>query len=238
MKKEIIFGIVGLAAGVGIGVGTTLLVQKLKEPKKELKVMLTKDVPKPEPEPEPTPESDEDSEKEYMEVTPEEFARFKEIVQNEGYGEVDPAENEFPVEEDPEDDRRKIEEWREAHKDVIEVIDEEEFSYENDFPQDDFDREELFYFPDEYLLTDEDGNDLEPISAYCGKIIDRYSRELLPRLVYGSESVSNDAHFINVYIRNYPLEKKFKVRIPVRWYQDLELGKEVFDLVSRDEFFG
>lgn len=245
MKREIIFAIAGFVGGVAVGAGTAVAIQKVKEKKtKNRKPLLTKDLPK-EEDPQP-----------YIEITADELkdelTKAINIAVNEGYMEVDPAETEFPKDDDPEDEeeeelkesiqkKEEIEEYREKNKGrIIPISEEEYYSEDEDLPDESPEREELYYFPDEYLLVDEDNRILEPISTYCGKICDAYNREQLPKLIYGSNTqhVSTTDHFIVVYIRNFPMDRKLKVSIPVKWYKDLDLKREVFDLITRDEFFG
>lgn len=46
--------------------------------------------------------------------------------------------------------------------------------WDTDFPEDDYDRQELWFFPeDDCVLTDEDGNILEPKEKYIGNIFDK-----------------------------------------------------------------
>lgn len=69
--------------------------------------------------------------------------------------------------------------------------------WDTDFPQDDFEREELWFFPDDGLgvLTDEDGEVLEPIERFVSNI---FNKTGFPQ---------ND--WIEIYICNNALEKHF-----------------------------
>ena len=84
-----------------------------------------------------------------------------------------PDEDEEDLDEEDEDLIRKGEEakqYKSKHRGKIELISKSE--WESDFPAVDYDRQELWYFPDEGTLTDEEGNELD-LYEYVGNCFDK-----------------------------------------------------------------
>lgn len=234
MKNEVIFCVVGFVAGGIVGVGTTLLIQHIKRSKK------TEQLPTNNPESELKSSTEEEDYKEVdeairVEITPEEMEEFKEILAREGYAdreeeEEDPADSEYPEDDDPDNASYRaqlelnasLEKYKKDHEGIIELMTEDQWTYESDFSEDDYDREELFFFRDSGELTDEDGNFLSPIEDYVGDLFTK------------TRFWTNDWQVL--YIRNHPMETDYKVTKPLIEESD-ERGFPVYKTVSRDEFF-
>lgn len=211
-KKNIIFAAIGFITGVGAGVGGTIAVQKIKGRKKSserTQPLLTKDLPKKEKE---EPKEEEAGPKiiDHVELTDAKKEAEK-IIEEEGYG----AEYEHPEDDDPEHElyleqlkmKKAREDYVNAHKGKIELMREEE--WDTDFPEEDYSHAELWYFPDEDVLTDEDGNILEPIEEYAGELFDKLHFR------------TND--WERIYVRNHPREEDYYIHKETR--------------MSREDFF-
>ena len=223
MNKSIILAaLAGFAGGVAVGAGSVVIVNKIKDSKKKepRKALLLQDAPtEPKKVKEKKEEAGDDTAgDQYMEVptTPEEKQEYKEILTNEGYSsEQEAAEAEFPQDEDPMAAAVKaslkmheqIKAYREEHEGKIEMMREDE--WDTDFPEEDYEHSELWFFPDEYILTDEDGNTLEPIEEYVGNLFEK------TRFPFNNWEV--------LYVRNHPREEDFKIHKETR--------------MGRDEFF-
>ncbi len=212
MKKEIIFGIGGFLAGVATGVAGTILVQKYRKPKADPKILMLQDIPDEKPKKKNQEEEfGDDVEVERIVVTEEEMNRYKEFLSNEGYPseeaaeeeEVDPAELEYPSDDDPEEAalkasikmKEQIAQYEKEHEGKIELMTEDE--WDTDFPEEDYKHEELWYFPGEDVLTDEDGYLYAPHEKYVGDLFDK------TRFRTNNWEV--------MYVRNHPLKQDFKI---------------------------
>ena len=213
-KKNIIFCAIAFAAGVVTGTTGTIIVKHVqgKKEKKPARTapLLKKDLKKNETPETPVQETKEEPASE-AQVLARENEIAQEIIHDEGYA----AENEHPEDDDPDEEKYrtllKAKEQREtyvnAHKGKIEMMREEE--WDTDFPEEDYSHQELWYFPDEDVLTDEDGNLVEPIVDYVGNIFDKTNFK------------NND--WERIYIRNHPKE------------EDYYIHKET--TMSREDFF-
>lgn len=213
MNKNIIFAIAGFAGGLAAGVGGTLVVQRIIESKKKpVKVLLTKDLEQKKEEVKEEPKEEEEVER--IELSPEDYERFKEIVTSQGYASAEDIEAVYPTDDDPyiaglEASRKmneQIEAYRKEHEGQIEMMKEDD--WDTDFPEEDYEHEELWFFPDEYVLTDEDGVILNPIESFVGTIFDK------TRFPYNNWEV--------IYIRNHPMQKDYKI------HKETRMGREEF----------
>lgn len=205
MKKEIIFSAAaGFGVGALLGtLATYLITKKHAETKEEIDIqsrLTFFDEPE-----EEVIEIHEDDGPEVIAaklaqagIKGVDYSRYNQIVKEEQYK----AEAEFPVDENepeeepkPEDpyegfyetdeERAKrenfeIEEQRKlfAKKwgNKISAITEEDWNAgSSDFPINDYDREELWFFPITGELTDEDGTVLEPIEEYVGSLFEKFN---------------------------------------------------------------
>ena len=86
------------------------------------------------------------------------------------------------------------EEYRKAHKGKIELMTSDE--WDTDFPETDYEREDLYYFVDSDVLTDEDGNHLDELE-FVG-----------PKVRQVGWMQSSDEY---IFVRNHPKEKEYRV---------------------------
>lgn len=210
-KKNIIFAVVGFVTGTAAGIGGTIAVQKLKarkNPSERKHPLLTRDLPKEEKE---EAKEEEVGPKIVDHVDLTEKKEAEAIIEEEGYG----AEYEHPEDDDPEHEaymeqlrsRKAREDYVNAHKGKIELMTEDE--WDTDFPEEDYSHAELWYFPDEDVLTDEDGNIVEPIEEYVGELFDKLRFK------------TND--WERMYVRNHPREEDYYIHKETR--------------MSREDFF-
>lgn len=167
MKKLIITAVIAFAAGVGTGV--------------LIKGLLSKKRANDECDEEPINDDSSVEECEGSEEGPVEDEE-ETLTAESLNGEADriysskvkvPDEDEEDLDEEDEELIRKGEEakqYKSKHRGKIELISKSE--WESDFPAVDYDRQELWYFPDEGTLTDEEGNELD-LYEYVGNCFDK-----------------------------------------------------------------
>lgn len=190
MKQNIIFGLGGLGIGVLIGGAIGYFIAKKHEAIEEN-------------------EEPEYIHLEYFDKTPElpasdpvDYANYSAFA----------AEAEHP-QDDEEEEKESIdfakerEAYKKEHEGRIEMMKLED--WDSDFPEEDYDHQELWYFPETGELTDEDGALLEPMEKYVGNIFARIGWD-----------TNNDE---SICIRNHILEKDFKI-----WKQPM---------ITKEEFF-
>lgn len=88
----------------------------------------------------------------------------------------------------------QVETYKQEHKGKIELMQEED--WDTDFPETDYEREDLYYFTESDILTDEDGNHLDEEET-IGKKVRQVGWMRSPDEV--------------IYIRNHPKEKEYRV---------------------------
>ena len=112
--------------------------------------------------------------------------------------ELDISEYEETFEERLEREHNEViahaEEYRKAHKGKIELMTSDE--WDTDFPETDYEREDLYYFVDSDLLTDGDGHSLNEVE-YIG-----------PKVRQVGWMQSSDEY---IYVRNHPKEKEYRI---------------------------
>ncbi len=86
------------------------------------------------------------------------------------------------------------ERYKKEHKGKIELMTEDEWN--TDFPETDYEREDLYYFTESDILTDEDGHQLDEIETIGPKV----------RQVGWMQSPDE-----NIYVRNHPHEKEYRI---------------------------
>lgn len=193
MKRTIIFGVVGFAIGsiagglfgYKYGKKKEKDIQEMKDNEDPLYVHL-----------------------EYFDKNNEENTPAEPI----NYNNISKAELEHPKDDDEEDVLAKeaseeAEKYRKEHAGKIELMKPDE--WDSDFPVEDYDPQELWFFPMTNELTDEDGEHLEPMEKYVGYILNQ---------INFAGSVDKF-----VCIRNHPLEKRFKI-----WKEDDISSEEFF----------
>lgn len=133
------------------------------------------------------------------------YAKVQKIVEENGYTDpediqrvVEDPDNEETAEEMEErarmEDEDRMSEYRKKNKDKIVPIQSDE--WDTDFPEVDYEHKDLYYFVNDDVLTDDDGNPVDE-EEYIGK---------RPRQ-FGW--MSNDEE--KIYIRNNPKETDFQV---------------------------
>lgn len=115
------------------------------------------------------------------------------------------------VEEASKENEAYMNDFNKKYKGKIKAITQED--WDSDFYETDYDREELYYFPNEDILADENSNTLEE-KAYLSDFLDRYGFKTNP-----------DPDEV-VYIRNGILEKEFKVNKVLDCTKEDYLGPE------------
>lgn len=205
-KKNIIFAAIGFVGGVAAGIISVHIYNRIKDRKTDdnLEPVVLSDL------------SDEDREKfeprkRDKKSNADEHAEYNHILEEEGYA----AESEYPEDDDPDEEiyqkqlesRRKREEYVKSHEGKIEMMKDDE--WDTDFPEDDYGQAELWYFPDEDVLTDEDGNVLDNITDYVGELFEK------------TRFRTND--WEQIKIRNHPMEMKYYIHKETR--------------MTREEFF-
>lgn len=209
-KQMVVCAVISGAIGATVGAIVTDYILKKKYQKKaddeinkaldEINTALEKVHKKPEEE-EQKPEQKEAPKKTETEETFDYRKYANQMVRDEGYISDDEDEDE---EEDADEELfRKGEEldavmkaFKEKHAGKIEVITLDD--WDTDFPEVDYDREELYYFTDGGVLTDELGK-LCDEKIFCDDKLDKY----------GFKTNGNAEE--KVYLRNNPLEKMFLI---------------------------
>ena len=98
------------------------------------------------------------------------------------------------LERESEEMVESMEEYKKAHKGKIDLMTQEE--WDSDFPEADYEREDLYYFTEDDVLTNEDGDQLDK-EEYLGKKVGQIGWYKNP---------DNE-----IYIRNHPKEKEYRV---------------------------
>lgn len=98
------------------------------------------------------------------------------------------------IEREAEETLEHSERYKREHKGKIELMTQDD--WDTDFPENDYEREDLYYFVDSDILTDEDGNRLDEIEYIGPKV----------RQVGWMQSPDE-----NIYIRNHPKEKEYRI---------------------------
>ncbi len=98
------------------------------------------------------------------------------------------------LERESEEALEHSERYKREHKGKIELMTEDDWN--TDFPETDYDREDLYYFVDSDILTDEDGNQLPENETIGPKV----------RQVGWMQSPDE-----NIYVRNHPQEKEYRI---------------------------
>ena len=86
------------------------------------------------------------------------------------------------------------ERYKREHKGKIELMTEDD--WDTDFPETDYEREDLYYFTESDILTDEDGNQLPENETIGPKV----------RQVGWMQSPDE-----NIYVRNHPQQKEYRI---------------------------
>lgn len=233
MNKNIIFAISGFIGGLitGYFIGQTLSEKKHETEKNEDPYYVHLeyyDNQQSENPYEPTPEDLPDEVKAKEEKKYIDYTAYAKKVQEEKYA----AESEFPVDEnepteikdDPHEGFYETEEenedriakelaeeakkFKEKHAGTIELLSKD--SWDSDFPEEDYDKLELWYFPDYEELCDESGSLLIPIYKYVGDCFRKVGFD------------RNDDE--EIYIRNHIMEENYKI------HKERD--------ISREEYFG
>ena len=177
MSKMLRYGL-AFAAGVFAGVVGSIVVEKVRGHKEEVEEVERPELLYFQRQKEENVEAD------LVEPESEDIETVKEIVNDNGYaGDSEEEESKEEPEEDP------------FPPNKIEIISKKE--YEDNL--DGFDRidEPYQYFPDEDLLTDGDGDLLEPMGYYVGDRFDKIHFQ------------TNE--WDEIYIKNYGLNEKYKI---------------------------
>ena len=98
------------------------------------------------------------------------------------------------LERESEEALEHSERYKREHKGKIELMTEDD--WDTDFPETDYEREDLYYFTESDILTDEDGNQLPENETIGPKV----------RQVGWMQSPDE-----NIYVRNHPKEKEYRV---------------------------
>lgn len=130
------------------------------------------------PEDEPEDEEDENLEESEDEIDESEF--------EETYEER--------VEREYEETLEHSERYKREHKGKIELMTQDD--WDTDYPENDYEREDLYYFTESDILTDEDGNQLPENETIGPKV----------RQVGWMQSPDE-----NIYVRNHPKEKEYRI---------------------------
>lgn len=211
-NKELIIGGLSFLGGIIFGVVATKLIEKRKNKQDESETEPAKEI-----------ETENVPVDEFKEVT-EIKNQYREILKAEGYSDEEAEEMELAAAEFPHDDlttaeledlrvRKQMKDYRDKHKGKIEMMTEDE--WDTDFPEEDYYPYELWYFPEEDILTNEDGDILTPIKDYVGNIFEK------------TRFAANDWEFI--YIRNHPKEEKYKI------HKESGTRKDFFYYLKEDE---
>lgn len=90
--------------------------------------------------------------------------------------------------------KAREEQYRNEHKGKIELMTSDE--WDTDFPENDYEREDLYYFTEDDVLTDEDGQKLDELETIGPKV----------RQVGWMQSSEE-----TICVRNHPQEKEYRV---------------------------
>ena len=90
--------------------------------------------------------------------------------------------------------KEQAEEYKREHKGKIELMPEDE--WDTDFPENDYDREDIYYFTEDDVLTNESGELLDELETIGPKV----------RQVGWMQSPDE-----NIYVRNHAQEKEYRV---------------------------
>ena len=199
MKQNIIFGLGGMALGATVGAILGYIYAKKHN------------------NPEPVKEQEnEEPQYVHLEYYDKKIAEENKNTEEEktDYVNYSKAESEHPLDEEEEEEYQEMlraseerEKYRKEHEGKIEMMKQED--WDSDFPEEDYEHEELWYFPETGELADEDGALLEPLDKYVSNIFTRIGWD-----------TNNDE---SICIRNHILEKDFKI-----WKQPM---------ITREEFF-
>lgn len=100
------------------------------------------------------------------------------------------------IEREAQENAEAVEEYKKEHEGKIELMTEDDWN--TDFPETDYDREDLYYFTDSDIVTDEDGHQVDELEYVGSKV----------RQVGWMSAGSPDEV---IYIRNHPKEKEFRL---------------------------
>lgn len=98
------------------------------------------------------------------------------------------------IERENEERNEQMEQYRNEHKGKIELMQSDEWN--TDFPETDYEREDLYYFVQSDILTDEDGNQKPEAETIGVKV----------RQVGWMQSPDDV-----IYVRNHPQEKEYRI---------------------------
>ena len=98
------------------------------------------------------------------------------------------------IEREAEEALEHSERYKREHKGKIELMTSDE--WDTDFPETDYEREDLYYFTESDILTDEDGQRLDENETIGPKV----------RQVGWMQSPDE-----NIYVRNHPKEKEYRI---------------------------
>lgn len=98
------------------------------------------------------------------------------------------------LERESEESLEHAERYRREHKGKIELMTSDE--WDTDFPENDYEREDIYYFVESDMLTDEDGHQLPEAETIGTK----------PRQVGWMQSADEV-----IYVRNHPQEKEYRI---------------------------
>ena len=130
------------------------------------------------------PEDEPESEEEESDIPEDEeidMSRFEETYEER-------------LERESEEALEHSERYKREHKGKIELMTSDE--WDTDFMENDYEREDLYYFVDSDILTDEDGNKLPENETIGPKV----------RQVGWMQSPDE-----NIYVRNHPQEKEYRI---------------------------
>lgn len=132
------------------------------------------------------PDDDPDDEEDILEneVDPEEDMNMEDFEET----------YEERIERESEEALEHSEKYKREHKGKIELMTSDE--WDTDYPENDYEREDLYYFTDSDILTDEDGHQLPEVETIGPKV----------RQVGWMQSSEE-----NIYVRNHPQEKEYRI---------------------------
>lgn len=119
-------------------------------------------------------------------------------ISEEGGDEIDMSQFEETFEErverEAEEALEHSEQYKREHKGKIDLMPADE--WDSDFAETDYEREDLYYFTESDILTDEDGNQLDEEEYISNKV----------RRVGWMQSPDE-----NIYVRNHPKQKEYRI---------------------------
>ena len=98
------------------------------------------------------------------------------------------------LERESEESLEHSERYKREHKGKIELMTSDE--WDTDYPETDYEREDIYYFTESDMLTDENGNQLPEMETIGSKV----------RQVGWMQSSDE-----NIYVRNHPQEKEYRI---------------------------